>query len=526
MTRLSEDLAMMFFTAAGLFVIACMMLVSWIVSRRVRRKGYRSLGAYMVVAMTWGVAVAGAVTVAMTRLDKSDWWLFLGILPAFHLAIAWMAVLVLPRRSGRSFDERRNRIPFLAFGWICVALGAALGIAAICLWLAGRKSFVWMALRAVPAAIFIYLAGRQLIDRSRMPSYQEAVPLDPRPPVLYLRAFGQEDLPFVRGDAARYGAWVKGLAARTSAPGVRGVLGLTGAANSYRLNIPFEQFMEDATRERLGLLVGLGNPTDYIVPLGAIRIYVTDETWQAEVDRLARISTCVFAESTVTNAVRWELKHLRRIGAHEKLFVFTPPYDRATAYRSAFVRWLGRIGDRPPPMGWPAFREQLASLGYAVDFDDPGPGSLITFDTEGRAVLLTTAADMPDDFLAPLVAWRATGKRIGRWMPAVCPICGRTFHVTPAATRDLPPCGGCRLPAARKERPLVAWLMFSAYGLALAGIGFDVVDVFPAGSWMHGHPASTGIIVWTLLALALIWFAPTGPGPSSDDAGKEAMRRD
>ena len=445
MTRLGDDLAMMFFTVTGLFVMGCMMLASAIVYRRVRRKGYRALGASIVLAVNWGLAVAGTTTVAVTWLDKSNWWLFLGIWPAFHLAITWLALLLLPRRSGRVFGEDRNRLPFLVLGWILVALSAALGIAGIGVWLAGRQSFLWMALRVVPATIGMYLMGRNLIDRSRLPPYEEVVPADPRPPVLYLRAFGQEDLPFVRGDAARYGALVKGLAARTSAPGVRGIVGLS--ANTHRLSIPFEQFMADATRDRIGLLVGLGNPEDYIVPLGAIRKYTTDENWRSEVDRLARASTCIFTESTVTDALRWELQHLRRIGAQDKLFVFTPPYDRALEYKSAFARWLGRIADRPPPMGWPAFREQLESLGYAIDFDDPGPGSLIAFDTEGRALLLTTGADLPDDFMAPLVAWRAAGKRIGRWMPTACPSCGRKIYVTPAATNELPSCNRCQAPA-------------------------------------------------------------------------------
>ena len=162
-------------------------------------------------------------------------------------------------------------------------------------------------------------------------------------------------------------------------------------------------------------------------------------------------------------------------------------------------------------MSWEGFSKQLADLGYAIKFDDPGPGSLITFDASGRALLLTTEADLPDDFVQPLVAWNKQRVRIGRWMPVSCPKCGRTFHVTPAAAKGQPGlCRDCRVPHRQKRRVL-------AYLLALViGISGALVAMGAFTAWL---PVA---IFFGLLVVALLCVIPPDvtPEDSSAKSGK------
>ncbi len=64
-------------------------------------------------------------------------------------------------------------------------------------------------------------------------------------------------------------------------------------------------------------------------------------------------------------------------------------------------RFFGGIRGLIPPVAWHTFADELESLGYELSFDDPGPGSLITFDAHGRQVILTTEADLPEEFIEP-----------------------------------------------------------------------------------------------------------------------------
>ena len=47
---------------------------------------------------------------------------------------------------------------------------------------------------------------------------------------------------------------------------------------------------------------------------------------------------------------------------------------------------------------WSEFSAKLNALGYQLDAADPGLGTIMSFDDRARAVVLSTGADLPDDY--------------------------------------------------------------------------------------------------------------------------------
>jgi hypothetical protein len=284
-----------------------------------------------------------------------------------------------------------------------------------------------------------------------------------------LRAFNQEGQAFAVGDASKYGAYVEGWQ-RVAIAG-------------QRVEVPFEQYFHRSIETRLGPFVALGSPEDYVPPHGAVRHYATDETWQLELARLAKEARCIVSEVNTTGNLRWEFEHLRSKGYQKKLFLFSIPEDAAAPFRSALGRFFGGIiRGLVPPVAWHTFADELGSLGYELSSDDPGSGSLITFDAHGRQVLLTTEADLPEEFIEPLEAWLTKKKKTGRCTPVSCTTCGCTFHVH-AQNPETPP------------------LLCRAYGGSL--------DSFLAQNVVFGnHPRIVTTVVLGILGVVLLFLVP------------------
>ena len=58
----------------------------------------------------------------------------------------------------------------------------------------------------------------------------------------------------------------------------------------------------------IGPLVAIGQPGDEVSPLGATRIYVSDDDWQEKVQRLMEISQLVVIHAGTTDALMWEFE--------------------------------------------------------------------------------------------------------------------------------------------------------------------------------------------------------------------------
>jgi hypothetical protein len=241
-----------------------------------------------------------------------------------------------------------------------------------------------------------------------------------------------------------------------------------------------------------------------VPPHGAVRHYATDEMWQPELARLAKQAGCIVAEVNTAGNLRWEYEHLRSKGYQKKLFFFSLPEDAAAPWRSALGRTLGRrLRGLIPPVAWETFAAELGSLRYKLSSNDPGPGSLITFDGYGRQVLLTTEADLPEEFIEPLEAWLMHKEKSGRCTSVSCTTCGGTFHVHAENAETTPLlCRRCRSPH-RSARRVFAGILAGVMGIfGFVGYNGDLSGVFGG----HSVIFTTGVLV--LLGVVLVFVIP------------------
>jgi len=461
--------------------------------RRARRKGYRAPGAALVLLAT----VVGTIVLTLPFLPNSAGFgpiQFLIVEFGLPITVFWLVGFILvaglPRRSARIAGARQVKFPFVLAGWTVGAAGFVVVALALWSWFSGRQTFL-LALRSLWLAGVLIALGRYLVRRGKaianQPILERVLADDSRSPVLYLRAFQQEGQAFAVGDASKYGSYMEGWQ-RVAIPG-------------QRVEIPFEQYFRRSIETRLGPFVALGSPEDYVPPHGAVRHYATDETWQPELARLAKQAGCIVAELNTAGKLRWEYEHLRSKGYQKKLFFFSMPEDAAAPWRSALGRALGRIvRGLVPPVPWKTFAAELGSLRYELSPDDPGPGSLITFDGHGHQVLLTTEADLPEEFIEPLEAWLMHKEKSGRCTPVSCTTCACTFHVHAQNAETTPLlCRRCRSPH-RSSRRVAGGIL--ATGMGVFGfLGYS-------GSLFGSHAIILTTVVLVILGVVVLFVIP------------------
>ena len=135
-------------------------------------------------------------------------------------------------------------------------------------------------------AVLAVLAWR-LWHRSRQYgalSADAAMARDPRPPVLYLRSFADDGQTLI-GEQP----WWLRLGARVAAP------------------VSPEQEIAQLLAA-LGPVVAIGKPGEPLPELGAARLYVSDDQWQAKVQELMRKSALVVVRLGASPGLLWEIE--------------------------------------------------------------------------------------------------------------------------------------------------------------------------------------------------------------------------
>jgi hypothetical protein len=151
-------------------------------------------------------------------------------------------------------------------------------------------------------------------------------------------------------------------------------------------------------------------PEDYLPPEGAVRLYAKDTEWMKRLEDLARRASWILIQVGNSANLRWELEHLRHQGLQTKLFIITPPTRGAPGdrYLRHLHQWMKGIRAEP----WSEFAEKFGSLGYELVPTDPGSGAVITFDTSGKSVVLTTGAKEPEDYVRAIQSWAPVTKAL------------------------------------------------------------------------------------------------------------------
>ena len=100
-----------------------------------------------------------------------------------------------------------------------------------------------------------------------------------------------------------------------------------GAVPFRDLGVGPERALERALRP-LGPVVAVGEPGERIPPVGAARLYITNEHWQEVVRQLITQAQVVVMRIGDTEGWWWELEQLVKANDPTKLVMFLPPGDR------------------------------------------------------------------------------------------------------------------------------------------------------------------------------------------------------
>lgn len=386
---------------------------------QIRRRGYSPSKATTLVFCVGVLAVLAPIgTAFLVRQAGGVWGILEMAILYVGLPIACMGlgctVLVrkLPKREFRVSGRRRVGFPFVSLGYLVIASGIALVVATLMLAPPERRT-VGNVLRLLLVGVICAGAGKALIATGNrvgnQPSIEESARLDARPPVLFLRPFVADQIPFVRGPSSKYGCY------STNTQKVFTALRSTSDADGNKreedpiISIMFEVYFTRTFQDRIGPFVALGNPEDYLPPEGATRTYADDEGWYQYFERLARQAVCIVMPVSCSDNLQRELEFLRSEGLQQRLLVFTPLWmatDERLPFPTRASLWIvSRLYGISNPMAqlsnWSHLGGKLAKLGFELGAD-PGRGAVVTFDSGGKAMVLATGADTPSGFVEPV----------------------------------------------------------------------------------------------------------------------------
>ena len=416
------------------------------------------------------------------------------------IALAAMLVRVLPGRGApgpRVAGRRTTWVPYRFFGWVCNAV--AVGFIVFMIWqlispeIVPRKDS-W---RLLVGVLFAYGAGEYFLRFGRRIETAPTVLPRTEGSVLYLRAFGDERMPFVSGPSSMLGKYTDQFTAKVT---------ILKRRSDPTLQVTLDDFLGEAIAAQIGPFVALGNPVDTLPPDGAIREYAPDAQWKERFAQLAADTSCIVIAFGESQNLEWELAVIRQSGMSQKLCVLTPPLTLRKNEFGALRKSIdeARASRTTLASTWTAATDLLRRAGYDCDLVCPGFGAAVMFDEAGKSMVLTTEASTPAEYVAPVADWLKTRSKSGRHVDAVCPSCGtRTFQrANSPASADAARCFVCRgeakiaamsgLHRTFERYPLLGTLWAIA-SLIITGVLMAVFSLAATG---------LGILIWTVVSSA------------------------
>lgn len=167
---------------------------------------------------------------------------------------------------------------------------------------------------ALIAATSVGLLGRRLAmtgRRQRAARTAASTANDPRPPVVYLRSFADDE-----------------VLANTNI--VRGFIQLTTEEEQYARVL-----------NRIGPFIAVGDPREGLPDLGATRIYVGDGDWQRRVETLINGARLIVLRLSATEGLLWELRTVIARNDPGKLVLLVPgPPEHYPTLSQRANEWL------------------------------------------------------------------------------------------------------------------------------------------------------------------------------------------
>ena len=243
---------------------------------------------------------------------------------------------------------------------------------------------------------------------------------DPRPPVLYLRAFGDDQLKL----------WTA-------------TFGRPSLIERFTLR-RFDTFEEVLARHlsRYGPVIAVNPPKTRLAPLGAARETIDSPDWQSVVAGLmARSSLIVLVAPPrkVTDGLRWELETVSAGGYWDKALIVVPPV-RAEDLQRRWEEFQEEEGARLRPFTVPGrWRSANAGTGLQappVDGDRRGPADQWSYGAALRQAIasLRERAPAPPPWAPRPPGLPAPSRRTVRGGPLTLPVAALIVVLAAAVT--------------------------------------------------------------------------------------------
>lgn len=156
---------------------------------------------------------------------------------------------------------------------------------------------------------------------------------------------------------------------------------------------------------------------------------------------------------------------------------------------------------------------------------------MLTFDTQGQAVLLTTEAAEPGEFIEPISRWIRQRERIGKCIAATCAGCARLTYVVPTSSPAPAECSDCAHRRELAARPLrerwfdsvASWFVWWVLAALVLPIG--ALAMLPATPWLdewNGWLATLAFVILAPLPFAVGYLLPDRKSPASPSGPRGA----
>ncbi|MFW0874791.1 hypothetical protein [Rhodococcoides corynebacterioides] len=296
-----------------------------------------------------------AVVLALAFMN---WWILTGLhpspfvyifsLPILLSVVSAIALIIQQRNGGRSYPRGTYALTLLSvfaglallaiWTYLTYTIVSVLLLIPLTVGLVGYLVLpvlvviLWPLSRMIPNVLKFGAVPRQLSQRLSTISAQESRAADPRPPVLFLRSFGDDGLVIRTHRTARHGL------------------------HEYATAMPFERFevvLTWALKERGPVsAIGIPGTSGKLQPVGAAREFFSDDTWRNAASDWMRASSLIVCVLGQTGGLAWEMGHLKSRGfLHKTLFVVPPVANQDTANRIAiFCYTLGIDREHVPPV--------------------------------------------------------------------------------------------------------------------------------------------------------------------------------
>jgi hypothetical protein len=259
---------------------------------------------------------------------------------ARHTASPGFEVCMTPSGRRRSQSQQQVLGPDSrpVQGRLWLVLGWSLVIASLVAALIAADQGVgdgFVLLLALPLALarWMILKGKRLAAKRA----EQVLAEDTRPPVVYLRSFRDEDADKGLAGVLQSGAATAGkpLAHSIVAWGTR------------------EQEALAVLLGQVGPYVAVGKPGEPVPEVGAARMYLHDDKWQAEASKLIGEARLIVVRAGATEGLRWEVGQLvRRARPTTLLFVLPTIAEQYAGFR----RWASEVLPQPLPVAQPEGR--------------------------------------------------------------------------------------------------------------------------------------------------------------------------